>query len=236
MSLKDQVFIVTGGGGGIGGAVTRTFARAGAKMVIVERSLEHAQAVAAEVAGLALAADLTRPDDATRMVEEVRRSCSRLDGLIHTVGGFAMAPLGQADLAQYDRMFDINVRSLFCALRATVPILSAQKRGFVAAFSSEPALSGAQAGKGLYAAAKSAVQMMMRTLDRELEGTEVKVAIVYPMGAVDTPMNRRDMPDFDPAGYIDPGEIAETLLFAATRGPRARLAELPVWPARPPRR
>ena len=73
---------------------------------------------------------------------------------------------------------------------------------------------------------------LLHSLDAELHGKGVRVAIVYPMGAVDTPANRRDMPDFDPAGYIDPDEIAETIVFAATRGPRARLRELPVWPAR----
>jgi NADP-dependent 3-hydroxy acid dehydrogenase YdfG len=232
MNLSDSVLIVTGGSGGIGGAVTRAFARAGAKLVVVERSLEQATRIASEVGGRAIAADLTRPADAAHMVEEAQRTFGRLDGLIHTVGGFAMGRLAEADLGQYDRMFDVNVRSLFYALRAVVPALAAQKTGFVAAFSSEPALVGAQAGKALYAAAKSAVQMMMRTLDRELEGTDVRVAIVYPMGAVDTPQNRRDMPDFDPAGYIDPAEIAEALVFAAGRGPRARLTELPVWPGR----
>src|SRR5689334_12092712 len=110
--VSDQVFIVTGGGGAIARPIVERFSRAGAKVVVVERALEHARARAAEVGGLAVAADLTRAADAAAMVTEVLRTLGRLDGLIHTVGGFVMGALADADEAQYDRMFDVNVRTL----------------------------------------------------------------------------------------------------------------------------
>jgi NADP-dependent 3-hydroxy acid dehydrogenase YdfG len=72
----------------------------------------------------------------------------------------------------------------------------------------------------------------MHSLDGELAGTQVRVAVVYPMGAVDTPANRRDMPDFDPARFIDPNEIAAALVFAAERSPRGRILDLPIYPPR----
>ena len=231
-ALSDRVYVVTGGGGAIARAILRAFAGAGAQVVVVDRTLDHARAAAEEVGGLALAADLTTAAGADEMIRATVSARGRVDGLIHTVGGFAMGKVHEVDPAEYDRMFDLNVRSLFYVTRSLLGELLPRKEGFLAAFASEPAWTGQAPGMSLYAAAKSAVATFLRSLDGELAGTQIRVAIAYPMGAVDTPANRKDMPDFDPARYIDPAEIAETLLFAATRGARARLLELPVFPQR----
>jgi NAD(P)-dependent dehydrogenase (short-subunit alcohol dehydrogenase family) len=101
--------------------------------------------------------------------------------------------------------------------------------GFLAGISSNVVWEGTgSAQMSLYAAAKAAVAFYLRSLERELGGAGVRAAIVYPLGPIDTPANRAAMPDADPAGWTDPVAIAEALLFAATRGPRGRLAELPI--------
>jgi NADP-dependent 3-hydroxy acid dehydrogenase YdfG len=231
-NVEGRAFLITGGGGAIGRTIARTFAAAGAKLAVVDRTEEHARSVATEVGGVAIGADLTTPAGADAMVARAREALGKVDGLIHTVGGFGMAKVHEAPPADYDRMFDLNVRSLFYVARSILPSMLQRNEGFLAAFSSEPGWNGAAPGASLYAAAKAAVATFLRSLDGELAGTRIKVAIVYPMGAVDTPANRRDMADFPLEKYIDPEEIAQTLLFAATRGPRARLTELPIWPAR----
>lgn len=231
-TIKDRVVVVTGGGGAIARAILAAFARGGARLAVVDRTLAHAHPAADAVGGLAIAADLATAEGAAAMARAVLERFGRVDGLVHTVGGFAMAPLLDGDAALYDHLFDLNVRTLFHALRAVVPSLVAQNGGFVCGFSSEPAWTGAAPGAALYAAAKSAVATLLRSLDGELRGTAVDVAIVYPMGAVDTEANRRAMPDVDPMTLIDPAEIAAAILFAATRGPRARITEIPIRPAR----
>jgi NAD(P)-dependent dehydrogenase (short-subunit alcohol dehydrogenase family) len=231
-SLQDRVMVVTGGAGAIGRPIVRAFAEAGARVAVVDQHRGATEPVAAEVGGLPLAVDLSTAAGADQIVREVLARWGRLDGLVHTVGGFAMGRVYDSDPALYDKMFDLNVRTLFNALRSVVPELLKKGEGFIAGFASEPAWTGAAPGSSLYGAAKSAVAHLLRSLDAELKGTEVAVSIVYPMGAVDTPANRRDMPDFDPARYIDPVEIADTIVFAARRGPRARLRELPVFPRR----
>ncbi len=230
MQLTDRVYVVTGGGGAIAQPILRTFAAAGAKLVVVDRSLDYARAPAEAVGGLPLAVDLTQPDAGAELVSAAREKFGRLDGLIHTVGAFAMGRAHEGDPALYDRMFDLNVRTLWHALRAVVPALVERGHGFIAGFASEPVWTGAAPGTALYGAAKAAVSHLLHSLDAELRATQVRVAVVYPMGAVDTPANRRDMPDFAPERYIDPVDIAEALLFAATRSPRARAVELPIWP------
>ncbi|MBI5531173.1 MAG: SDR family oxidoreductase [Deltaproteobacteria bacterium] len=230
--LDQKVFIITGGAGAIARPILRAFADAGSKLVVVDRTEQHARAAAAEVGGLGIAADLATPSGADAMVSAAIQAFGNVNGLIHTVGGFAMAKAHESDPALYDRMFDLNVRTLFHATRSVLPLLLKQKEGFLAAFSAAPALTGAGPGMSLYAAAKSAVSTFLRSVDAEVAGSNVRVAIVYPMGAVDTPANRKDMPDFDPARYIDPSEIAQSLVFAASRGARGRLAEMAVYPGR----
>ena len=218
-SLDGKGVVVTGGSGGIGRAVVRAFERAGARVAVVDRAPDER----------VIAADLSTQEGAAEMARAANERLGRVDGLVHVVGGFGMGPVEAAPARDYDRLFDLNVRTLFLAVHALLPSLKAQ-RGFVCGFASEPAWTGAAPGMALYAASKAAVATFLRSLDGEVAKDGVRVSVVYPMGAVDTPQNRAAMPAFDPAGYIDPDEIAETIVFAASRGPRARLRELPVWP------
>jgi NADP-dependent 3-hydroxy acid dehydrogenase YdfG len=212
--LEGQVYVVTGGKGAIGRTLVAAFTAAGARTVVADRpEVNLLDAPAAEA-----------------LVRDVIAREGRLDGLIHTVGGFAMGKVHEAPLADYDRMFDLNMRSLFYVARALVPHFLQTKRGFLAAFSSEPGWTGTAPGSALYGAAKSAVATFLRSLDAELAGTDARVAIVYPMGAVDTAANRSEMPGFE--RYIDPREIGETLVHAAQRSRAGRLIELAIHPPR----
>ncbi|MSP59753.1 MAG: SDR family NAD(P)-dependent oxidoreductase [Myxococcales bacterium] len=231
--LKDRVFIITGSGGAIAGPIIDAFAAAGAHLVLAEaHDSARVRERAAQTGGLMVQVDLATAAGAETMVGAAEERFGRVDGLIHTVGGFAMGRLHEVDPAQYDRMFDLNVRTLFHAVRAMLPRLLARGDGFLAGIAAGPGWSGSAPGMSLYGAAKSAATTLLRSLDEELAGTAIQVAIVYPMGAVDTPGNRKEMPDADPSRWIDPGAIAQALLFAATRGPRGRMREFPVWPPR----
>ncbi len=126
-------------------------------------------------------------------------------------------------------MFDVNMRTLFAATRAVLPGFLEQGRGFIAGFSTGAVWSGAGGpGMALYAAAKAAVTVYLRSLEAEVRHRGIGVAIVYPLNPIDTEKNRQDMPGADRSLWVDPAEIAEALLFASTRGPRGRLLELPI--------
>lgn len=230
LMLGERVFVVTGGGGAIGQQVVGAFVRAGAKVAAVDRGPDVA--AIEKMGAVAISADLSTAEGAEGMVRETLARLGRIDGLVHTIGGFAMGKVHEADVATYERMFDLNVRTLFLALRAVMPTFLAQGSGFLCGFASLPAWTGKAPGSGLYGAAKSAVATMLRSLDGDLGGTDIGVCIVYPMGVVDTPANRKDMPDADPNDWIDPEEIAASILFAATRSARGRITELPISPPR----
>jgi NADP-dependent 3-hydroxy acid dehydrogenase YdfG len=212
--LDGRVYVVTGGKGAIGRSIVAAFAAAGAR------------AVAADLPEV----NLLEAAGAEALVRDVLAREGRLDGVIHTVGGYTQGKLHEAALGDYERMFDLNVRTLFHMARAVLPHFLETKRGLLAAFSSEPGWTGAAPGAALYGASKAAVATLLRSLDAELKGTDVRVAVVYPMGAVDTPANRRDMPGFE--RFIDATDIAETLVHAAQRSRAGRLIELAVHPPR----
>jgi NADP-dependent 3-hydroxy acid dehydrogenase YdfG len=155
-----------------------------------------------------------------------------VDGLIHSVGGFTEGQVKDTDIAAYDKMFDLNMRTLFYMTKAVLGELVNQKDGFIAGISAAAAWNGGASGVALYAAAKAAVATYLRSLDAELVNTAVRVAIIYPMGAVDTQANRQDMPEADPMAWIDPKEIGESLVYAASRSARGRVLEVPIFPPR----
>ncbi len=225
----DGVYIVTGGAGALAGAVARVFRDAGARLALVDLPGTPLAERAAEHHALAIEADLTSVDAARAMVERTRAAFGRVDGLIHTAGGFTMGAAHEADDAAYDRMLGGNLRTLVCAVRAALPAFLEQGGGFIAGISSGIVWRGTgAAGLALYAAAKGALTFYLRSLEAEVRDRGVRVAVVFPLTSIDTPANRRDRPDFDPREWVDPEEIATALLFAATRGPRGRLAELPI--------
>ena len=231
-SLDGKVYILTGGAGAIAASIAQTFTASGARLALVDAHLERLEPRAKELKAQAFAANLLSYPETENLVGQVKASMGRLDGLIHTVGGFAASKLAEADPAQYERMFDLNVRTLFHTVKAILPELMKQKDGFIAGIAAAAAWQGAGPGIGLYAAAKSAVATLLRSLDGELSATQIRVAVLYPMGAVDTPGNRHDMPDTNPSTWIDPVEIGETLVHAASRGARGRLLEIQVFPPR----
>jgi NADP-dependent 3-hydroxy acid dehydrogenase YdfG len=224
----DGVYILTGGGGGIAASIAGVFRSAGARLTLVDIAEEQVRERATALEALGVVADLTSFDEARRVVEETQTAYGRVDGLIHAAGGFAMAPAHEAGMDLYDRLFDLNVRTLVCSVRAVLPVLRDRDDGFIAGISSSAVWRDGTAGMALYAAAKGAVALYLRSIGKELHKTGIRVAIVYPMSPVDTDTNRRSMPDADPRGWVDPLEIGQALLFAATRGRRGKLLELPI--------
>ncbi|MBI5813973.1 MAG: SDR family NAD(P)-dependent oxidoreductase [Meiothermus silvanus] len=232
MRLDGKVYLLTGGGGAVAASIAEVFAGAGARLALADIHAETVKERAEKLGGLGFGLDLTDYAATQALVGEVQSRMGRLDGLIHTVGGFAFGPVRDADPEVYDRMFERNMKTLFYAVRAVLPVLLEQKEGFIAGFAAAPAWEGKGPNKALYAAAKSAAATFLRSVDGELEGTDIRVAILYPMGTIDTPDNRQDLPGADPSQWIDPREIAQALLFAASRSRRGRVLELPIFPPR----
>ncbi|MFY7851192.1 MAG: SDR family NAD(P)-dependent oxidoreductase, partial [Brevundimonas sp.] len=123
------------------------------------------------------------------------------------------------DKPAWDRMFALNLTTALNASRAALPYLKASSEGRIVNIGSAAALK-AGAGMGAYAASKSAVHRLTEALAEELKATSVTANAVLP-SIIDTPQNRKDMPDVDPAKWVAPSDLAAVILFLASPASRA---------------
>lgn len=222
---------ITGAAGAIGSAAARVFADAGWQLGLLDYDADALASMRDTYPDAHLGrADLTDIDDARQAFAELSESLAPPDAVLAIAGGFAMQDATEATDDDYAQMMDINMRTLFNTARAALPHLQARDHSFLLGVSA-PAAEDGGAGMGLYAASKAAVAAYLKSLRAEYSETGVRVSTLYPMGVVDTPANRKAMPDSDPSTWIAPKELAETMLHAATRSPRGHIRALKVYAA-----
>lgn len=233
--LRDRVIAITGAGGSIAGAVAEALRGAHARPALIDRDLLRIQGRAKAYATAAVQSSLDSSEEAQRAIDAVLHHHRRLDGLVHLVGDRIGGPVSAIDDASFDAVFHSNVRTLHLCVRAVLPHLLGQGRGFIAAVASKGAWLGGMAGgadgAAVFAAAKSAVGAYLHALDDELRGSGVRVGIVYPMGVVNTEANRRALGRDHGFELVEPEAIAHALVCAAEIEGGGRFLEIPVHPA-----
>jgi len=161
MQLEGKVALVTGANGGLGTTMTETFLEAGATVVGVARSIQ--QAVFANPRFMAMPADLTRGESARELVEQVIARLGKIDVLVHVLGGYAGGEsIESTDDATWDKMMNLNVRSLFNILREVLPPMRRAMQGRIVAIGARSAVEPA-AGLSAYCASKAALVSLVRT-------------------------------------------------------------------------
>jgi NAD(P)-dependent dehydrogenase (short-subunit alcohol dehydrogenase family) len=203
------VILVTGAAGVLGQAVIATLVARGEAVVAVDLAPMIPSAgqrlsvggidLADATAGAALIAQLTGTAGA-----------GSLTGLVNVAGGFLWETVSEGGWASWERMYRINVQTAFEATRLALPALRTSRGAIVNVSAAATARAGA--GMGAYTAAKSAVSRLTEALAAEELANGVRVNAVMP-SVIDTPANRRDMPDADPSRWVSPSEIAEVVAF-----------------------
>ena len=175
---QPHAVLVTGGGSGIGAAVARRLAVAGAQVAICGRRATSLRAVAAETGALDFVCDVCDADAVARLVESVADAFGRLDGLVLNAG--VMAPGGVADLSPVDwsAMVSVNLTGAFLVARAALPHLIAS-RGAVVSVASIAALRAA-GGMGGYAATKAGLAMLTQSLAVDHAHQGLRANVVCP--------------------------------------------------------
>ena len=171
--FSDEVVIVTGAAGNLGAAVVEILTSRGARVAAMDRTEASLDAVLAKVAEperhLAVAGvDLTETTACAALVEQVLQRFGRVDGLVNTVGTFAMAGIDEADPAQWEFLFKVNLSTTLNMCRAAVPPMRGAGRGSIVNVGAGAALK-APAGMSAYAASKSAVLRLTESLAAELK-------------------------------------------------------------------
>jgi NADP-dependent 3-hydroxy acid dehydrogenase YdfG len=220
---------ITGAAGAIGSVTADAFAEAGWTLALFdygEASLAAMQE--AHPDHHAFAADLTDEDAARQTFAEAAEAAGGLDAVLAIAGGFAMQPAADAAMADYKRMMNLNLLTLFNTTRAALPHLTQNGHSFLLGVSAPAARDGG-AQMALYAASKAAVAAYVKSVGAEHADGGLRATVLYPMGVVDTPANREAMPDADPAGWITPAELAASMVHLATRSPQGHVKELKVF-------
>ncbi|HET6633265.1 MAG TPA: SDR family oxidoreductase [Rhodanobacteraceae bacterium] len=227
--MPEQTVIITGAGGGIARHVARCFEDAGWRLGLVALDEAERQRVAEAHPGAAVAVgDLADPLAAHATLDALAGDLGPPRALLNIAGGFGMADATTTTPADLEAQLSINLRTAFNASRAVLPVMLERGSGFILGVGAAAAIDGG-ASVGAYAASKAALVAWLKSLRAEVAPRGIDVSIIYPMAAVDTPGNRAAMPDADPGAWIDPQELAATMLHLATRSRRGRIDEVRVY-------
>jgi NADP-dependent 3-hydroxy acid dehydrogenase YdfG len=185
--LTGRRVLVTGASSGIGAATARGVAAAGGRVAVLARRAEPLDALAGELDGVAVPADVTDVEEVRTAADRAAEALGGLDGVVNSAGLVRPGAVADGDPAGWRTMFEVNVLGLLHVCQATTPHLRAAGRGDVVNLSS---MSGRRVGStemAVYAASKAAVHTISEGLRRELRPDGVRVAVLAP-GLVDTPI------------------------------------------------
>ncbi|TYR81330.1 SDR family oxidoreductase [Priestia megaterium] len=224
--FKDKVFIITGGGTGVGKAAALKLADAGAKLVInYSTSKEEANEVVKQIIergsiAFAFKANVAIESEVKEMVFQTINEFEQIDGLVNNASITAQIPMNDLESATdeiWDSLYNVNVKGMFHCVKAVVPYMKKQKSGSIVNLGSVAGMTGI--GSSIpYAATKAAIHTMTRSLAIAL-APEIRVNSISP-GAVETRWwsgNEEKM--YQLAGNLPlqrisaPNDIADAILF-----------------------
>ena len=217
--MTKRTLVVTGGHGILGKAVVEAALAQGLNVALIDHAAGKAPDGALEIGGV----DLTDAAATGAAIAKVVERFGGIDALLNVAGGFVWQTTDDAHPA-WDRMFALNLTTALNASRAALPHLKGSAEGRIVNVGANGALKAA-AGMGAYGASKSAVHRLTEALAEELKSTSVTVNAVLP-SILDTPQNRTDMPDADPATWVQASDLAEVMLFLASPASRAMTGAL----------
>ena len=220
--MSGPVVVITGASGNLGRALVAAFAAKDAQLALVDRRRDRLDAVygAEDARRLHVAADLANADAVEAAAMATTDRFGRVDALCNIAGGFRMgSPVHETSDADWSFLFDINARTVLHAARAFVPRMLAAGGGKIVNVGAFAAQKGA-AGMGAYVASKSAVIRLTETMSAELREKNINVNCVLPT-IIDTPENRKAMPDADPRKWVAPEDLANVIVFLASDAARA---------------
>lgn len=190
--LRDKVAVITGAGSGIGAAMARRFSAEGARVVVADLDEVSGEAMAGEVGGLFLRADVTQSDEVRDLYDSVVRELGGVDVSCHNAG---ISPpddrsILETDLEAWRRVQDGNLTSVYLCCKHAIPHLIARGGGAIVNVASFVALMGAATSQISYTASKGGVLALSRELGVQFARQGVRVNALCP-GPVDTPLFRQ---------------------------------------------
>lgn len=228
--LKEKIAIVTGAAGGFGEGIARLFVAEGARVLIADLDGEKARKLASELGSQAsaVACDVSKAADVNAAVAACVQRFGTPDIVVNNAGTtHRNQPMLDVDEATFDRVFNVNVKSIFHVTRAVLPLMRTNGRGSIINIGST---AGIRPRPGLtwYNASKGAVNLMSKSMAAELGPDNIRVNVICPvmgatglieqfMGVPDTPENRAKIVAGIPLGRLStPHDVANAALWLAS--------------------
>ncbi|CAM4178645.1 4-formylbenzenesulfonate dehydrogenase TsaC1/TsaC2 [Bordetella tumbae] len=228
--LQGKVAIVTGAGSGFGEGIAKLFAKEGAQVVIADINKKAADRVAGEIGSVALSlqTDVSSRADIDAMVTHTLEAFGGLDIVVNNAAiTHKNQPMLDVDEEMFDRMFAINVKSIYHMSQAVIPHMRQQKRGVILNIGSTAGIRP-RPGLSWYNASKGAVNVLSKSMAVELGPDNIRVNAICPvmgvtgmfelfMGLPDTPENRAKFSATIPLGrFCQPSDVAAAALYLAS--------------------
>ena len=226
MRLKDKTAIVTGAGSGFGKGIAMRFAKEGARVGVIDINAEAAREVASQIGNSAFAmeADVSIDGDVSRMVQEALDRWRQLDILVNNAGTtHRNQPMTEVTEEEYERIFAVNVKSVYLSARHVVPVMKKQGFGVILNVAST---AGVRPRPGLvwYNTSKGAMMTATKAMAIELAGEKIRVNAINPVAGEtgmlhlfmgeDTPEKRAQFISSIPLGRLSlPEDMANAALF-----------------------
>lgn len=211
-----KIAIVTGASGNLGQAVVKKFIDEGYKVIgtiipndPVPLNFPHDKFEK-------IAVDLMNEDDSANFIASVISKYGSVDAAVLTIGGFAMGSVAETRTGDIAKQYKLNFETTYNVARPIFVQMLKQNSGRIFIVGSRAGLD-AKSGKGMvaYGLGKSLIFRLAELMNDEAKGTNVVTSVVVP-STIDTPQNRKSMPDADPAKWVKPCAIAEVVYFYCT--------------------
>lgn len=235
MELRGSVAIVTGASKGIGRSIALQLASLGVHVVLAARNSDLLKSLQSEISSaggssLAIPTDVTSEHSVRNLVHETVKQFGRIDILINNAGVGVFSNVVDMNVDDFEMMMNVNVKGVFLCSRAVLPTMMDQKHGEIINIAS---LAGKNsfAGGSVYSATKWGLIGFARSLMLEVREHNIRVVTISP-GSVNTGFADKegDRPD-----VIQPGDVADTVIFALTMPGRVNVSEIDVRPTTKPR-
>jgi NAD(P)-dependent dehydrogenase (short-subunit alcohol dehydrogenase family) len=231
--LSGQVVIVTGAGRGIGRAVAKELATAGARVVLVARTEADLASVTQEIGpdrATAVAGDVAAEATAAAGIAEAMRWGGRLDAVVNNAGIGWHGPTHDMPVEAWHRLLNVNVTGVFLFTKAALPVMLAQRRGHIVNVASGAGRLG-MAQSAAYSASKFAVIGFTESVGLEVRGSGVKVSVVEP-GSVQTTFSDSTAAR---TWALRPDDVAQVVRAVLATGPNVWIREAFVSPLQAPK-
>lgn len=215
--------LIFGGAGGIGGAIHLALSHLGFKTVIADINEPKG-----ESARYYIACDVDKEEDVKRAIAFTQEKTGSLDVVINCQGIYTLDLLEETDLLTFEKMININLKSIFIVLRNIVPVMKWQNRGHIINIASMAGLRG-RAGQSAYCASKFGVVGLTEAIYEELKGSNVHISAVCP-ASVDTPLlhSQVKLTKEEEDKILKPDDVARVIAEVLTSNPRVYRKIIPI--------